>query len=230
MTAQLLLIDDDRELVELLRDYLAGEGFAVASAHDGASGVSAALTGSFDLVVLDVMMPGMNGIEALTRIRAASQVPILMLTARGDDTDRIVGLELGADDYVPKPCTPRELAARVRAILKRSQAVSNLNGESAVLRVGALEIWPARRQADMDGQRLELTSTEFSLLVTLARQAGQTVSKDELSRNALGRPLSRFDRSIDVHVSSIRQKLGTLPDGRSPIQTVIRQGYLLVSE
>lgn len=227
MNARLLLVDDDQELVELLRDYLAGEGFAVAVAHEGASGVALALAGQCDLVVLDVMMPGMGGIEVLTRIRAASSVPVLMLTARGDDTDRIVGLELGADDYVPKPCTPRELCARIRAILKRMSPVSGHATE--LLRVGALMLWPLRRQAEYKGRALDLTSTEFSVLVALAKHPGHTVSKEELSRTALGRPLSRFDRSIDVHVSSIRQKLGPLEDGRSPIQTVIRQGYQLLA-
>ena len=226
---RVLLVDDDIELAGLLRDYLARDGFAVDCAHDGESGASAALSGDYDIVVLDVTMPGLNGIQALGRIRASSQVPVLMLTARGDDADRIVGLELGADDYVPKPCTPRELAARLRAILKRVQAGKGAGAEAAQeLRVGALQLWPGRRRAAWNGQALELTSTEFSLLELLARHAGQPVGKETLSQEALGRPLTRFDRSIDVHISGIRQKLGQLPDGRSPIETVIRQGYMLV--
>ncbi|MBI3148415.1 MAG: response regulator transcription factor [Betaproteobacteria bacterium] len=228
MAARVLLIDDDVELVELMRDYLVREGFAVDTAHDGASGAAAALSGRFDIAVLDVMMPGQSGLEALRQIRAASNLPVLMLTARGDDADRILGLELGADDYVPKPCTPRELTARLRAILKRSG--NGVGGNAAVLAVGRLTLRPAERRAEFSGKTLTLTSTEFNLLEILARHAGRPVSKEELSQEALGRPLARYDRSIDVHVSSIRQKLGRLADGRSLIQTVIRKGYQLIAE
>ncbi len=228
MTHTVLLIDDDNELVELLRDYLEQEGFAVVSAHEGASGLIMALSGFVDIVVLDVMMPGINGITTLANIRTSSVLPVIMLTARGDDIDRIVGLELGADDYVAKPCTPRELTARIRAILKR--AGNNLLPVSQTLNVGTLTVWPAQRRAEQAGLPLALTSTEFGLLEMLARNAGQAVSKAELSQAVLGRPLSRFDRSIDVHISSIRNKLEKLPDGRSSIQTVIRKGYQLVVE
>jgi two-component system OmpR family response regulator/two-component system response regulator CpxR len=230
MTAHVLLVDDDIELLELLRDYLTRDGFDVACAHDGPAGVTGALSGRHDIVVLDVMMPGASGLQALAQIRAASAVPVVMLTARGDDTDRIVGLELGADDYVPKPCTPRELAARLRAILKRSgnsPAVATAQGFVA----GALTLWPAQRRAEFAGRPIELTSTEFNLLEMLARNAGRPVGKEELSTQALGRPFSRFDRSIDVHISSIRHKLGpaaVLADGRSILQTVIRKGYQLL--
>ena len=224
--AAVLLIDDDVELAGMLADYLRGDGFSVELAHDGESGVAAALGGRFAIAVLDVMLPGLSGIEALRRIRAVSQMPVLMLTARGDDMDRIVGLELGADDYVPKPCLPRELAARLRAILRRgSTAPAAPAGE---LTVGPLRLNPAQRLAEWRGRGLELTSTEFNLLEVLARNAGRTVGKDELSQQALGRPLARYDRSIDVHLSSIRQKLGPLDDGRSPIQTVFRQGYQMI--
>jgi two-component system OmpR family response regulator/two-component system response regulator CpxR len=225
--ARILLVDDDVELADLLRDYLVRDGFAVEVVPDGESGVAAALSGRFTIVVLDVMMPGIGGIEALRRIRVASTVPVLMLTARGDDFDRIVGLELGADDYVPKPCLPRELAARLRAILRRSQH----GGEAATqapLVVGPLTVMPAQRRVEWDGAPVELTSTEFNLLEVLARHAGHPVSKAELSAQALGRTLVRFDRSVDVHLSSIRHKLGQLPGGRSCIQTVYRQGYQLV--
>jgi len=229
-SANVLLVDDDAELLELLSDYLTRDGFAVACAHDGKTGVAAALSGEHAIVVLDVMMPGVSGLQALTQIRAASGVPVIMLTARGDDTDRIVGLELGADDYVPKPCTPRELAARLRAILKRTTAPPLAPPGASTLAAGRLILWPAQRRAEYRGRPLELTSTEFNLLEALVRQAGCVVGKAELSEQALGRPLSRFDRSIDVHISSIRHKLGTLTDGRSLIQTVIRRGYQLLVE
>lgn len=228
MKARVLLVDDDMELLELLRDYLSREGFAVHCAHDGREGAREALSGRHDIAVLDMMMPGISGLQALGDIRAASTMPVLMLTARGDDADRIAGLELGADDYVPKPCTPRELAARLRAILKRAGTAT----AAPALAVGALTLWPAQRRAEFAARPLLLTSTEFSLLEMLARGAGQPVSKADLSEQALGRPFSRFDRSIDVHVSSIRHKLGpsaTLADGRSIIQTVIRKGYQLVA-
>jgi two-component system OmpR family response regulator len=224
MKPRVLLVDDDVELLDLLRDYLDGEGFAVECAYDGPSGVSAALSGRHDIAVLDVMMPGISGLQALAQIRTGSTLPVIMLTARGDDTDRIVGLELGADDYVPKPCTPREIAARLRAILKRSGTAETAGN----LIAGRLSLCPAQRRAEYEGRLLELTSTEFSVLEVLARRAGQAVTKAELSDQALGRSLSRFDRSIDVHISRIRHKLGNLPDGRSPIQTVIRKGYQLV--
>lgn len=226
---RVLLVDDDAELVELFQDYLEREGFAVAWAADGQAGVDTALSGVCDIVVLDVMMPGLDGIQALARIRAGSTLPVLMLTGRGDDADRIVGLELGADDYVPKPCTPRELAARLRAILKRVVATSQTPAQQVWV-VGDLVVRPSQRLAELAGRPLALTSTEFSLLELLASHAGRAVAKAELSLGALGRPLSRFDRSIDVHISSIRQKLGPLPDGRMRIQTVIRKGYLLVAE
>lgn len=225
---QVLLIDDDCELLALLKEYLEQEGFAVATATDGESGAAEALSGRYGIVVLDVMMPGLNGLETLRRIRAASTLPVLMLTARGDDADRITGLELGADDYVPKPCTPRELTARLRAILRRTQAPSD--DVAIPLVAGLLTIYPNLRKAEWAGQPLTLTSTEFNLLEILARHAGQPVGKEELSQQALGRPLGRFDRSIDVHLSSIRHKLGTLHDGRSCIQTVYRQGYQLIKE
>ena len=221
-----LLVDDDVELAEMLGDYLAQDGFVVSTEHDGVSGVEAALTGQFAIVVLDVMMPRLSGSEALRRIRAVSSVPVVMLTAKGDDMDRIVGLELGADDYVPKPCQPRELAARLRAILRRTGPV--VERADVPIVVGDLIVRSELRRAEWAGRVVDLTSTEFNLVEALARQAGKPVSKSDLSEVALGRPLVRFDRSIDVHLSSIRQKLGTLPDGRSCIQTVYRRGYQLI--
>jgi len=228
---KLLLVDDDVELAELLQDYLEEEGFAVALAHDGAAGVAAALSGQYALVVLDVMMPRMDGIEALGRIRMHSRVPVLMLTAKGDDLDRVTGLELGADDYVPKPCTPRELVARIRAILRRTQgAKRSAEGVAEAVAVGALVVYPATRRATWDGRPLDLTSTEFSLLELLARNAGRVVNKSELSEQGLGRPLARFDRGVDVHVSSLRQKLSLARAGAALIVTVRGKGYQLVKE
>jgi len=226
---RVLLVDDDAELSELLVEYLRRDGFDAETVGDGLAGVARALEGRFDIVVLDVMMPGIDGVEALRRIRAASRVPVLMLTARGDDVDRIVGLELGADDYVPKPCTPRELAARLRAILRRTgEARDDARGVDASIVAGPLTIWPAQRRAAMDGATLALTSTEFNVLASLARQAGRVVDKGELSQEALGRPLARFDRSLDVHLSSLRQKLGARSDGSPWIETVRGRGYQFV--
>lgn len=226
---RVLLVDDDAELGALLREYLEQEGFDVRVELDGESGAGAALAGGHDIVVLDVMLPRLDGVEVLRRIRAASRVPVIMLTARGDDVDRIVGLEVGADDYVPKPCTPRELVARIRAILRRVRERNAEPPAGAPLRVGPFSLWPARRSAVRDGEPLELTSTEFNLLELLMTRAGQVVTKDDLSQNALGRPLGRFDRSVDVHVSRLRQILGPMSDGRSWIQTVRGQGYVFVA-
>jgi len=223
---KVLIIDDDVELAGLFREYLTQEGFNVDVSHTGASGLQHALSGEYQLIILDIMLPDIKGTEILTRIRLASRVPILMFTAKGDDVDRIIGLESGADDYVPKPCTPRELVARIRAILRRTQPAANLSPGPIV--AGPLKLWPEKRKAAWFEQDLDLTSTEFNLLETLASQVGRVVSKNELSEKALGRPLARFDRSIDVHMSSIRQKLGSQPDGRSYIQTVRGQGYQMI--
>lgn len=227
---KILLVDDDLILVGLFRDYLLQDGFAVATVNSGEQAISLLAQDPFDLVILDVMMPGMGGIETLRQIRAQWRVPVLMLTARGDDMDRIIGLELGADDYVPKPCLPRELAARIRAILRRTtlSVTDGLPPQEPPIVVGELSVKPEQRRAEWAGQAVELTSTEYNLLEILARQAGRPVSKADLSEQGLGRPLAKFDRSIDVHMHSIRQKLGRLPDGRSCIQTVYRLGYQLI--
>ena len=221
MATPVLLADDDVELSGMLKEYLEREGFAVTAVLDGEA--AARLAADFAIVVLDVMMPKVDGIEALRRIRQASRVPVIMLTARGDDVDRIVGLELGADDYVPKPCTPRELAARLRAILRRTQP----QPAQGPLSVDRLVLWPEKRRAEWHGRALELTSTEFNLLEVLMRNAGRVVSKKELSEAGLGRPLARFDRSIDVHLSSIRHKLG---EGGALIHTVRGMGYHLAKD
>ena len=227
---RILLVDDDLELCSMQGQYLSNEGFAVQMYHDGESGLEEALSGDYDLILLDVMMPKLNGIEVLRRLRIHSNVPVLMLTAKGDDIDRIIGLELGADDYVSKPCTPRELVARVRAILRRADPDKQDSGQLQPLKVGALTISAASRSAAWQDNLLDLTSTVFNLLEILCRRAGRTISKEDLSMHTLGRPLARYDRSIDVHVSNLRQKLGALKDGRSPIQTVRGIGYQLVVE
>lgn len=214
----------------MLSQYMAHEGFQATAVHTGEEGEAEALSGKYSIVVLDVMLPGISGIEVLRRIRARSQVPVMLLTARGDNIDRISGLELGADDYVPKPSSPGELVARLRAILRRVHPVIPPEALREVISTGELTLWPGKRQAHWHGQYLDLTGAEFSLLEELARHAGQLVSKQQLSVNALGRPLKRYDRSIDVHMSSIRQKLGPREDSHAWIQSVRGLGYLLIAE
>ena len=226
--SKVLIIDDDVILSGLFQDYLEEEKFQVRTADTATEGLQLALQGEFDIVILDVMLPDMSGTEVLKAIRKQSHVPILMFTAKGDDVDRIMGLESGADDYVPKPCTPRELIARIKAILRRSEIARQQQQDESVIQTGPLQLWPQLRKALWFDSALELTSTEFSLLETLARNAGQVVSKNALSEAALGRPLARFDRSIDVHMSSIRHKLGQQEDGHSYIQTVRGKGYQLI--
>jgi len=224
----ILIVDDDSELSEMLGQYLAAEGFAIERVFDGHSGAEQALSGAYDAVVLDVMMPGLDGFEVLRRIRSQSMVPVLMLTAKGDDIDRIVGLEIGADDYLPKPFNPRELLARLRAILRR---VGNhgLPAEGDIMRLGQLELHPASRSVLAGGQPLELTSTEFNLLQGLLHQAGHLVTKEQLSQQALGRALEKYDRSIDMHMSNLRKKLADHQLGEMII-TVRGQGYQLSGE
>ena len=226
--SRVLIVDDDTELCEMLVEYLGTEGFFMDTVHDGAAGVELGLSGEYDIVVLDVMLPKINGFDVLRHIRTESQVPILMLTAREDDVDRIVGLEVGADDYLSKPCNPRELVARLRAILRRTR-YSQSNPESRhdrkILQAGDMEVHPALRQAIYRKHKLDLTSTEYNLLEVLVRNAGQVVTKKTLSEQALGRKLTRYDRSVDMHLSKLRRKLGTDEEGLSPIQTVRGVGY-----
>ncbi|MFD1244971.1 response regulator transcription factor [Paralysiella testudinis] len=222
--SRILLVDDDNLLTELLTEYLTAEGLDVHSVPDGEAGVEEILSAQYDVVVLDSMMPKMNGLDVLKTVRAQSKIPIIMLTAKGDDIDRIIGLEMGADDYVPKPCQPRELLARINAILRRTQSQAEGNNSPNVIAVSGVTLYPAKRQASIGEAPLELTSTEFNLLEVLMRHAGQVVSKETLSLEALDRKLAKFDRSIDVHISSIRHKLGDA----SLIQTVRGLGYLFV--
>ncbi len=229
--SRVLLVDDDIELSEMLAEYLLAEGFDVETVYDGEAGAHRALSGKHDVVVLDIMLPRLNGLDSLRQIRHDSTIPVLMLTAKGDDVDRIVGLELGADDYLPKPCNPRELVARLRAILRRgapapaTASPETTDTPATCLRVGALVVSPQERTAWWQGVPVALTSTEFNVLEMLARDSGRVVSKAELSLRAVGRELTRYDRSLDVHVSNLRRKLGVLDDGRSPIQTVRGMGY-----
>ncbi|MFA5984426.1 MAG: response regulator transcription factor [Methylococcaceae bacterium] len=226
---KVLIVDDDIELSKMFKDYLTQDGFSVDLTGRGEEGLKLALSSDYQLIILDIMLPDIKGTEILIRIRRQSQIPILMFTAKGDDVDRIIGLESGADDYVPKPCSPRELAARIRSILRRVQHIDSDNNNAPIC-AGPLTLWRERRKATWFERNLELTSTEFNLLATLALNYGNLVSKNELSERNLGRPLARFDRSIDVHMSSIRQKLGNQSDGRSYIQTVRGLGYQLVKE
>ena len=224
---KVLLVDDDVELSDLLREYLQREGFDTDAVHDGDSGVARALDGGYDIVVLDVMMPGLDGVEALRRIRLASRVPVLMLTARGDDVDRIVGLELGADDYLPKPFNPRELVARIRAVLRRGRLDGSRAPQAEVYRVGDMVIDPAARHVNTGGTRIDLTTVEFDLLETLAQSSGVALSREALVKSVLKRSFSPFDRSLDVHISNLRRKIGTYPDGSERIKTIRSLGYIL---
>ncbi len=220
-----LLVDDDQELAGMLKEYLEGDGFHVTLSHNGEHGLGLARQGGFDALVLDVMLPGRDGLDVLRELRRTQATPVLMLTARGDDVDTIVGLELGADDYLPKPCNPRVLVARLRALLRRGSRSSESTG---VLGAGDLTLDPGRREVHLADVPVELTGTEFDVLLALIRQAGHLVDKDKLSQDALGRPLSPYDRSIDMHISNLRRKLGPLPDGGPRIKTVRGAGYQYV--
>jgi DNA-binding response OmpR family regulator len=224
----ILIIDDDTELCELITEYLEDEGLDVDSVHDGVAGVERCLSNEPDLVILDVMLPGLGGFAVLSKIRETSKVPVIMLTARGEEVDRIVGLEMGADDYLPKPFNPRELVARIRAILRRTVGTAGAGEESAMIIVDDLEMDIGSRRVSCSLGDVDLTGAEFAVLETLVRAAGTVVSRDELSRRALGRRASAFDRSLDVHLSNLRKKLGQLPGGGERIKTVRGVGYLYV--
>ncbi len=224
--SHLLIVDDDTELCALMTEYLARDGLEVECVHDGEAGLERALAGDLDLVVLDVMLPGMSGFDVLRRIRESNSVPIIMLTARGEEVDRIVGLEMGADDYLAKPFNPRELSARIRAILRRSGQSEGL--EKCVVEIGDLRLDSGARTVMCDGNEIAVTGVEFAVLEALAGAAGRVLSRDELSRQALGRRASSYDRSLDVHLSNLRRKLGPLPGKRERIKTVRGVGYLYV--
>ena len=224
--SKVLIIDDDEELCELVSEYLTVEGFETTAVHDGETGLSAALSGEYDLAVLDVMLPKINGFDVLRNLRERSGLPVLMLTARGDDMERIVGLEIGADDYLSKPFNPRELVARLRAILRRASSEDNDHPPAEKIQVDDLELSASSRSVKRDGEELPVTSVEFDLLSALLREAGKVVKKEDLSENVLERRLSPYDRSLDMHISNLRKKLGARPDGSERIKTVRSVGYI----
>jgi two-component system response regulator CpxR len=217
----ILLADDDTELSGLLKEYFESESLSVRLAPDGIAALEEARKPGLDLVVLDVMMPGMNGMDVLKELRKESSVPVIMLTARGDDMDRILGLELGADDYVPKPCNPRELLARIRAVMRRGQGPV----EQSAIAVDDIELNHGNRTLMKSGEPVELTSTEFSILYELLQHRGDVVSKRDLYKSALGREPVPHDRSVDMHVSNLRRKLGPDPRGDNRIETIRGIGY-----
>lgn len=224
---RILVIDDDVALCELVLEYLQPLGFEIEFAHRGDLGAERALSGEHSLVVLDVMLPGLNGFEVLRKVRATSNVPVLMLTARGDDVDRIVGLEIGADDYLPKPFNPRELSARIRAILRRAPLEKPAEqSNSRALIIGDVELHAGTRTVRRGGETVELTAVEFDLLEKLLRGAGTIIKREELSNEVLGRNLSPFDRSIDMHISNLRKKLGHHCGAVERIKTVRGVGYI----
>jgi two-component system response regulator CpxR len=222
---RVLIVDDDVQLCRLLAERLSTEGFTIEAVHDGVRGLERALSLEHALVVLDLMLPGMGGLDVLRRLRMKSPIPVLILTARGEDIDKILGLEIGADDYVPKPFNPRELVARIRAILRRTSTTAVSAG---ALINGDIRLDPLSREASLNATPLNLTSVEFTLLELLLRQAGHVVTREQLTESVLGRKLGPFDRVIDVHVSNIRKKLGASENGQR-IKSIRGSGYLFVA-
>ncbi|MEX9912184.1 envelope stress response regulator transcription factor CpxR [Providencia huaxiensis] len=228
---KILLVDDDRELTSLLKELLEMEGFNVVIAYDGEQALQQ-IDSSIDLLLLDVMMPKKNGIETLKELRQIHQTPVIMLTARGSELDKVLGLELGADDYLPKPFNDRELVARIRALLRRSnwsEQTQDDNSNTPVLQVDKLQLNPGRQEASFDDEILDLTGTEFTLLYLLAQHLGQVVSREHLSQEVLGKRLTPFDRAIDMHISNLRRKLPERTDGQPWFKTLRGRGYLMVS-
>lgn len=219
---RILIIDDDQELCALLADWLDTEGFSLSCAHDGTSGLEQAINGHFKVIILDVMLPGMNGLDVLRKLRQQCNTPLLMLSARGEPVDRILGLELGADDYLAKPCDPRELVARLRALLRRSQAAA----PDSIVQVGDIRIDTESLMAWRAEEPLALTQSEAMILRALLERPGQLVDRQSLSRQALGKNLGPYDRSMDMHLSNLRRKLGPHEDGRPRIQVLRGRGYL----
>ncbi len=224
MSGRVLVVDDDERIRSLLAEYLGTRGFEVDTASDGAVGLEALRARVPDLVVLDVMMPGKDGFEVVRELRAFSRVPVIMLTARGDDLDRIVGLELGADDYLAKPFNPRELLARIQAVLRRARPAEAIDEP---LRVGALIVDPDRRVVTLEGEAVELTTTEFDILRALVANAGRVIPRERLMETARGEAWAAFERSADVHISHLRKKLGDDPKEPRFIKTVRGVGYTI---
>jgi len=223
--AKILLVDDDRELGNMLSDFLGADRLTLTVRNTGESGLEEFSKSRFDLLILDIMMPGISGLDVLKKIRQTSSVPVIMLTARGDDIDRIIGLEFGADDYLPKPFNPRELLARIKAILRRSQPTSN---ESRVLSLGDINLDTRTHRAAVHESELELTGTEFEILKCLLETPGEVVDKERLSERALGRRLLPYDRSVDTHISNLRGKLERAGNKNETIQNQRGVGYLLI--
>ncbi|HAW92245.1 MULTISPECIES: response regulator transcription factor [unclassified Arsukibacterium] len=226
--AAILMIDDDIELCQLVADYLALDGYQLDMVHDGVSGLKKAQSGNYQLILLDVMLPSLDGLSLLKALRSDNYCPVLMLTARGEDIDRIIGLELGADDYLAKPFNPRELQARVKAILRRVElAHHDSNPINPLLNINQVTLNPQNRQVFCQEHSVNLTATEFQLLEMLMRQAGQLVNKETLSQQVLGRRLQLYDRSLDMHISNIRKKLSQFANDEK-IQTLRGSGYLFL--
>lgn len=221
----ILVIDDDERLRDLVAEYLSNRGYVVQTAEDGDAGLAKLAGAPCDLVVLDVMMPGRDGFDVVREIRRDSRVPVIMLTARGDETDRIVGLELGADDYLPKPFNPRELLARIQAVLRRAEGEAPAGSER--LQAGPLSIDIDRRRVELNGELIDLTTTEFELLRTMVANAGRVIGRDRLMELARGEEFASFDRSVDVHISHIRKKLGDDPRKPTFVKTVRGVGYTI---
>jgi DNA-binding response OmpR family regulator len=228
ITNKILVVDDDVELCELVQQYLGSQGFHVDAVHDGTAGVSESLSNAYDLVILDVMLPGIRGFEALRQIRAKSSVPVVMLTAHGEDVDRIVGLEIGADDYMPKPFNPRELAARIHAVLRRTAGTTREGKAQSVFALGDIRLDMLSRTAYQKDRQVELTSAEFELLTQFLKAPGQVLAREDLVKNALGRESEPADRSLDVHISNLRRKLGFAEDGAERIRAIRNVGYVYV--
>lgn len=222
---QLLLIDDDLGLSELLAQLLELEGFELTLAHDGQSGLDLALCNNYDLILLDVMLPKLNGFEVLKSLRSKKQTPVLMLTARGDEIDRVVGLEIGADDYLPKPFNDRELVARIKAIIRRTQ-IKPEEVQPTIYEYGDIKLDPSRQEVYCQEQLLILTGTEFGLLFEMVQNSGELISKDDLSEKVLNKKLMPFDRSLDMHLSNLRKKLPERTDGRPRVKTIRGKGYI----
>ncbi|WP_294901037.1 response regulator transcription factor [Tatumella sp. UBA2305] len=222
---KILLVDDDHELGTMLSQYLEGEGFATELVTTGKEAICSATSGQYSAMILDIMLPDMSGIDVLRQIRQRSRLPVIMLTAKGDNIDRVIGLEMGADDYVPKPCYPRELVARLRSVMRRIDEQPAPAEKKDILMRGELTLNPATRATAWKGEAFDLTASEFNLLELLMSASDRVVSKDELSEKALGRQREAYDRSVDVHVSNIRQKLSKLTNDQLNIETVRSIGY-----